>query len=642
MRARADGRPGGIVKSTAANGSLDRRRLLGLSVTALGVVFGDIGTSPLYTIRVCFGPTYGLVPTNENVLGALSLVFWALVLVISVKYLVFVLQADNRGEGGILALMSLARASRAHGAAVGWLITAMGLFGAALLYGDGIITPAISVLSAVEGLEVATPMFRPYVITITIVLLVVLFLFQRRGTAGVGAVFGPVMLAWFATIGLLGLRGILGAPQVVAAVNPLHAVAFFVNNRVHGFLALGAVFLCVTGGEALYADMGHFGRQPIRRVWYWLVFPTLVLNYFGQGALLLTEPRAVANPFFHLAPDWAIYPLVGLSTLATIIASQAVISGSYSLTRQAVQLGFSPRLSIRHTSELEIGQIYVPSINWVLMAATIALVLGFRTSDSLAAAYGVAVTTTMVITTLLLFAASERWSSWQKWTVVGACAVFLVPDFSFFAANMVKVREGGWFPLAAAAAVFTLMSTWKRGRAILFHRLQEQSLQTDLFLADVAANPPPRVHGTAIYMTGNPHGVPVALLHNLKHNHVLHDRIVFMTVVTEEVPHVPARERLLVEELGNGFYRFTARYGFMETPDVPALIAAARVNGLDFDLMTTSFFLGRETLIPSPRPGMARWRERLFGVMSRNAQSATAFYNIPANRVVELGSQIEI
>lgn len=618
------------------------RRLFFLSLTALGVVFGDIGTSPLYALRVCFDAKTGLPVSMGNILGILSLIFWALTLTISIKYLLFILRADNRGEGGILALMALARPEKGGTARSRVGLVALGLFGAALLYGDGIITPAISVMSAVEGLELATPFFKPYVVLITVVLLVALFVFQRKGTAKVGAFFGPVMTVWFLVIAALGIHGILQAPEVLAALNPAHAVRFFIENEVLAFLALGAVFLVETGGEALYADMGHFGKRPIRMAWFTLVLPCLLLNYFGQGAQLLLHPAAEENPFFWLAPSWAVIPLVVLATAATIIASQAVISGSFSLTRQAIQLGFSPRMLIRHTSEEEIGQIYVPAVNWALMVSTIALVVAFKNSDNLAAAYGVAVTTTMVITTLLFYVvARERWG-WKVWAVLPLAGVFLVADSAFFSANIIKVEHGGWLPLLIALVLFSLMATWKRGRQILGARLQEEVLPLDLFLEDLQRNPPVRVPGTAVFMTGNPKGVPPALLHNLKHNHVLHERVVLLTVITEEIPKVQAGQRIEVQDLGSGLYRMVGRYGFMETANVPKLLEEAGRHGLEFPVMTTTYFLGRETLIPSSRPGMARWREWLFSFMSRNAQSATTFYSIPVNRVVELGTQVEI
>jgi KUP system potassium uptake protein len=618
------------------------RHLAILSLAALGVVFGDIGTSPLYALRVCFDAQTGLPITPNTVLGVLSLIFWALMLTISIKYLVFILRADNRGEGGILALMALARPEGGGPARSRVGLVILGLFGAALLYGDGIITPAISVLSAVEGVEVVTPLFKPFVVPATAILLVALFMIQRRGTAGVGVLFGPVMTVWFLVIGILGARGILQAPQVLAALNPAHAVSFFLDNKLLAFLALGAVFLVETGGEALYADMGHFGKRPIRLAWFVLVLPCLLLNYFGQGAQLLLNPTSEENPFFWLAPSWAVIPLVVLATAATIIASQAVISGSFSLTRQAIQLGFCPRMLIRHTSEEEIGQIYVPAVNWALMVATIALVVAFKNSDNLASAYGVAVTTTMVITTLLFYVvARERWG-WKIWAVFPLTAIFLVVDTAFFSANIIKVEHGGWLPLLIALVLFILMATWKRGRQILGARIEEAVLPLALFLADVGRNPPLRVPGTAVFMTGSPQGVPPALLHNLKHNKVLHERVALLTVLTEEIPTVRADQRLDVEDLGSGLYRLVGHYGFMETANVPKLLEEAGRSGLEFPLMTTTYFLGRETLVPSSRPSMARWREWLFAYMSRNAQSATAFYSIPANRVVELGTQVEI
>lgn len=613
-----------------------------LALGALGVVYGDIGTSPLYALRVCLGQDYNVETTRANVLGLLSLILWALIFVISIKYIVFILRADNRGEGGILSLMALVRRSPSSTVRDRTILVALGLFGAALLYGDGIITPAISVLSAVEGLEIATPGLLHFVVPVTVALLVTLFLFQRKGTGGIGAVFGPVMLIWFAVMAMLGCAGIFRQPEVFEAVSPLFAVRFFANNGLAGFLVLGAVFLVETGGEALYADMGHFGKGPIRLAWYCVVLPSLLLNYFGQGALLLANPEAERNPFFLLAPDWARYPLVFLAAVATIIASQAVISGSFSLTRQAVQLGYCPRLEIKHTSSEEIGQIYVPAVNWALMAATIALVLAFKTSDNLAAAYGIAVTTTMLITTMLFFfVARERWQ-WPLWGIVPLTASFLVVDSAFFGANIFKVMHGGWVPLLIAGIVFTCMSTWKEGRLQLANRLAADSLATEIFLKDVENHPPIRVRGTAVYMTGSGKGVPPALLHNLKHNKVLHERVVFLTIETEEVPHVKEEQRLEVKELGEGFYRIVARYGFMQTPNVPAALKRAARYGLQFEMMQTTFFLGRESLVPAGRSSFARWRERLFVLMSRNAQTATAFFGLPANRVVELGAQIEI
>ena len=612
-----------------------------LSLGALGVVYGDIGTSPLYALRECFLGGHGVRPDPANVLGVLSLIFWSLILVISVKYLLFVLRADNRGEGGILALMALARAEGPSGLNR-WLIVPLGLFGAALLYGDGMITPAITVLGALEGLHVATPMFDRFVVPVAIVILIALFLMQRRGTAGIGAVFGPVMLLWFAVIAFLGVVEIFRNPGVLASVNPLHAVRFFLDNGSRGFLTLGSVFLVVTGGEALYADMGHFGARPIRLVWFALVLPSLLLNYFGQGALLLRDPAAAENPFFHMGPSWALYPLVVLSTVAASIASQAVISGAFSLTRQAVLLGYAPRTEIKHTSSEEIGQIYIPSVNRWLMIGTILLVLGFQSAGNLAAAYGVAVTTTMAITTLLLFFVARRIWGWSPLMAALPLVVFLVLDLAFFGANIVKVAHGGWFPLAVAVLVFTMMTTWKRGRDLLSARLEADTMPADDFMKGVARRPRFRVPGTAVFMDRVRAGTPRALLHNYKHNRVLHERVVFLSVVTEEIPKVSRRKRLRVETLGEGFYRLTLSYGFREDPDVPQAIAGVQLDGQKLNPMDVTFFLGRETLIPSGELGMPVWRDRLFVWMARNSTPATAFFRLPPNRVVELGAQIEI
>lgn len=613
-----------------------------MSLTALGVVYGDIGTSPLYALRICFSGEFGVPVKTENILGALSLIFWSLILIISVKYLVFILKADNEGEGGILALMAVARPKSPGGKAKPWIILALGLFGAALLYGDGMITPAISVLSSMEGLQVAAPIMHSFVEPFTIIVLIGLFLIQRKGTAKVGALFGPVMMIWFVSLAVLGIKGIMINPSVLKALSPHHAVLFFMSNAVHGFLALGAVFLVVTGGEALYADMGHFGRAPIRLGWFVLVLPSLLLNYFGQGALIITSPKTVKNPFFLLAPHWALYPLIVLATAATIIASQAVISGSFSLTRQAVQLGFSPRINIKHTSSREIGQIYVPFVNWTLMISTILLVIGFKTSDNLAAAYGVAVTTTMVITTLLFYVvAREKWG-WPLWLITSISVIFIVADLSFFAANIIKVEYGGWFPLLVAASIFLVMTTWKRGREILKDRLSENLVPMETFIKDLESRELKRVRGNAVFMTGTSNGVPPALLHNVKHNRSLHEQVALLTILTRNVPKVSPAERLEVKELGSGIYRIIAHYGFKETPNVPKLLKKTQAWGLSFDMMKTSFFLGRETLIPTKRPGMAQWREALFAFLSRNSQRATSFFDIPVNRVVELGIQIEL
>ncbi|HZB47344.1 MAG TPA: potassium transporter Kup, partial [Pyrinomonadaceae bacterium] len=587
------------------------------------------------------GP-HAINPTPDNIFGVLSLIFWALVIIISVKYCVFVLRADNRGEGGILALTALATPIKIVSRSERTLLVVLGIFGAALLYGDGIITPAISVLGAVEGLNVATPLFAPYVVPATVAIIVGLFLIQSRGTAKVGRLFGPVMLAWFVVIALLGVSQIVRHPSVVGAFNPLHALDFFVRNGWHGFLVLGTVFLVVTGGEALYADMGHFGKRPIRIVWYALVLPALMLNYLGQGALLIENPAAAENPFYRLAPGWALYPLIVLATCAAIIASQALISGAYSLSMQAVQLGFMPRLKIEHTSSTEMGQIYIPALNWALMLGCIAIVVGFGSSSNLAAAYGVAVTATMVITTILLGVVErEKWG-WRLPLALALTGFFLLIDLAFFGANVIKIPAGGWFPLVVGAAIFLLMTTWKKGRRILASRMLSLAVPIEDFLSEIAAKPPVRVPGTAVFMNGTGAGTPPALEHNLEHNKVLHERVVLLTVKTRQVPHVGPEDRVSVEPLGHEFYRVIINYGFMEDPDVPSVLADMGPPGPVFDAAETTYFLGRETVIAGKQPGMMLWRERLFALMSRNASSATAFFCLPPDRVVEMGSQIEI
>ena len=618
-----------------------RRELLVLSLSALGIVYGDIGTSPLYAIRESFLPAHGVAPTPENVLGVLSLIVWSLVLVISVKYLVFILRADNHGEGGILALTSLITPTHALRGGR-WGLIVLGLFGTALLYGDGMITPAVSVLSAVEGLEVVTPAFQRFIDPITIVILAGLFLIQSRGTASVGRIFGPVMLTWFATISLLGVWHIAQEPGVLGAMLPTHGVRFFLNNHWHGFLVLGSVFLVVTGGEALYADMGHFGRTPIRMAWFAVVLPSLLLNYFGQGAMLIGDPSAIVNPFFRMVPAWALLPVVVIATTAAVIASQALISGAFSLTLQAVQLGYSPRVQIEHTSARAMGQIYIPSVNWALMVCCIGLVLGFRSSSNLAAAYGVAVTTTMAITTILFhFVAREKWG-WSWGAASALTGFFLLIDLSFWGANLLKIPHGGWFPLVIGAIVFTLLTTWKKGRQVLSKRMRERSLPRTLFLESIVGHPPHRVPGTAVFMYGDKKGTPPALLHNLKHNKVLHERVVFLAVVTHEVPTVPEEQRWTVEDLGAGFWQVKLSYGFMEDADVPSALAKIDHPGLAFKPMETTYFLGRETLISAKHHAMAKWREHLFALMARNARPATTFFRLPPNRVVELGAQIEL
>ena len=618
------------------------RYLFVLSLVALGVVYGDIGTSPLYAMRECFHGAHSIVPSPSNIFGVLSLIFWSLVIVISIKYLVFVLRADNHGEGGILSLTAQATPIRPSGRTEHVFLIFIGIFGAALLYGDGIITPAISVLGAMEGLTVATPIFTSYVVPITIVVLVALFLFQSRGTAKVGRIFGPITLMWFTALAALGIAQILRYPEVVAAVNPLHAVDFFVRNGWHGFLILGSVFLVVTGGEALYADMGHFGTRPIRLVWFSVVLPALLLNYFGQGALLLEDPEAAHNPFYRLAPGWALYPMIVLATSAAIIASQAVISGAFSLTMQAVQLGFSPRLKINHTSTREFGQIYIPAVNWALMVGCIAIVVGFRSSSNLAAAYGVAVTSTMVITTILFYVVARRVWGWGLLPTAALAVFFLIIDLAFFGANIIKVAQGGWFPLLLAALVFIVMTTWKKGRRILNERIQTEAKPLEEFLQEMERRPPTRVPGTAIFMNGNASRTPPALLHNLEHNKVLHERVLFLTVKTKQIPFVSPEERVEIESLGNGFHRLKVYYGFMEDPDIPKVLENLRMPGFAYVPHDTTYFLGRETIIASKRPGMALWREKIFSVISHNATSATAYFCIPPDRVVEMGEQIEI
>ena len=619
-----------------------RRYLASLTVGALGIVYGDIGTSPLYALRECFHGAHGISVSRENVLGVLSLIIWSLTLIISIKYLVFVMRADNKGEGGILALMALVSQQPAKQANTRALLIALGLFGAALLYGDGMITPAISVLGAVEGLKVATPVFEPYVVPVSVAILVALFLIQSHGTQRIGVLFGPVMIVWFCTIGVLGLRWVMRDPHVLAAINPLHAVEFFAANGWHAFVVLGSVFLVVTGGEALYADMGHFGRRPIRLAWFGLVMPALILNYLGQGAMLINQPHAAASPFYLLAPSWLLYPLVALATMAAIIASQALISGAYSLTRQAIQLGYSPRLEIQYTSAHQQGQIYMPQINWLLMLSTVGLVLGFRSSSALAAAYGIAVTSTMVITTLLAYLVARRSWGVRRRVAASLAGFFLVIELGFFGANVIKIPHGGWFPLVVGALIYALLSTWKRGRALLAARMRDRLYPFDQFLRDLTVSRPHRVPGTAVFMTSNATGTPPTLLHNLEHNHIIHERVILLTVVTSDVPHVPEDERLTLEPLGQGFFRLTVRYGFMEEPDVPGALAAAGQRELPIAVEQTTFFLGMETILSTEREGMPRWRERLFAVMSRNAQRATTFFRIPPERVVELGMQIEL
>ncbi|MEP7382888.1 MAG: potassium transporter Kup [Gemmatimonadota bacterium] len=620
------------------------KRLGILTLTALGVVYGDIGTSPLYALQECFKAEYGLTPSPDNVYGVLSLILWSLILIVAVKYIVFILRADNRGEGGILALLALIfQEEREDGMSkrkLALYIT-LGLFGAALLYGDGIITPAISVLGAMEGLKVGAPAIERFVVPATLVILLLLFSFQKYGTAKVGVVFGPVMMTWFATLSILGIAEIRHAPRIFLAVNPLFAVRFFVDHGIHAFVLLGAVVLAVTGAEALYADMGHFGRKPIRTAWFGLVLPALLLNYFGQGALILREPEAAVNPFYRLAPEWFFIPLLVLATMAAIVASQALISGAFSLTQQSVQLGYSPRVTIIHTSKSEAGQIYIPEINWMLMGGCLAVVVYFGSVSRLGAAYGIAVTGTMAITTILFHEiARSRWG-WSPLKAGLLAGAFLVLDLAFFGANLVKFTHGGWVPLAFALGIFVLMTTWKRGRMLLRNKLLDRSLPIATFVESLGHGGPARVPGTAIFMTSESEGTPVVLLHHLKHNKVLHEKVILLSIIASQVPEVPRNERITLEPLEHGIYRVKAAYGFMETPNVEDIRARLGEAGIKTRRMDTTYYLGREELICASGVGMARWRKRLFAIMARNARSATQYFGIPANRVVELGTQIE-
>jgi KUP system potassium uptake protein len=616
------------------------RKLLGLTLGALGVVYGDIGTSPLYALRECLHGYKESGVTEGAVFGILSLIFWALMIIITCKYVSYVLHADNQGEGGILALMALVTRGGELGPRARRVAGVLGLAGAALLFGDGVITPAISVLGAVEGLKVATPALERFVVPGAVLILVVLFWLQRRGTARMGALFGPIMLVWFGSLAASGIAHIVEEPRVLAALNPVYGYSFLQSGGLTGFLVLGAVFLVVTGGEALYADLGHFGARPIRFGWFTIAGPALMLNYLGQGALLLREPSALENPFFRMMPAWALWPMVGLATLATVIASQALISGAFSVTRQCLMLGYLPRLTVQHTSAAHIGQIYVPTINWLLMLGTVAVVLGFRSSSALASAYGVAVTLDMVITTLLAYVVARKLWHWHFLPAMALTLCFLAPELVFAGANLAKVADGGWFPLLTGAVLFTLFTTWRRGRELLSERFQERVVPLEDFFELMRVERATRVPGTAVFMTGSPEGTPPALLQNFLHNRVVHEHVVILTILTEKAARVPSSERLSVEGLPHGFRRAIARYGFMETPDVPSLLAQAALEDYSIDYAT--FFLGRETVLPTRHPGMALWRERVFAFLSRNAQPATSFFGIPPARVVEIGAQIEL
>ena len=612
------------------------------ALAALGIVYGDIGTSPLYAAKEVFNPSHGILFSTANVLGGVSAIFWALMIIVSVKYVILIMRADNRGEGGIMALLALATASVRTRGRWGTGLALLGVFGAALFYGDGVITPAISVLSAVEGLQVMAPALKPYVIPLTVIVLIALFAIQSRGTATVGSLFGPVMIAWFVTIGAIGAINIFKAPAVLQALSPVYAYAFLTQHGLASFSVLGAVFLAVTGAEALYADMGHFGSRAIRMAWFLCVLPGLALNYFGQGALLINDPKALENPFYLMFPAWALLPAVCLSTVATVIASQAVISGTFSMTKQAIQLGFLPRTNIVQTSAKEIGQIYIPSMNWALLGAIIAAVIGFGSSSALASAYGLAVSGTMLITTLLTFFVVRYGWGYSLGVCLFSTSFFMFIDAAFFSANMLKFVEGGWFPLAMGTLLFTLMVTWRRGREILFGHLKASAIDLKPFLKSLFAAPPARVEGTAVFLAGTLDSVPRAMLHNLAHNKVLHERVVFMTVVIKDIPWVPFGERIELEPLGRNCYQLKINFGFKNQPDVPRALRLCKSQGIEFNMMETSFFVSREKVIPTPGDGMALWRERLFAAMTRNAGSIVDYFSIPANRVIELGTQVEI
>jgi KUP system potassium uptake protein len=613
-----------------------------LALGAIGVVFGDIGTSPLYTMSEVFSAKYGLGVSQASVLGVLSLIFWALILVVTLKYVIFIMRADNKGEGGIMALMALAQSSARGEPRLRWTIAVLAIFGAALFYGDGVITPAQTVLGAVEGVKVIEPSLAEWVVPISVAIMLLLFFVQRRGTAGIGAVFGPVMCVWFVAIALLGMHYIVREPQVLAALSPVHAVRFFISHGVIAFIALGGVVLAVTGCEALYADMGHFGARPIRMAWLVFVLPALLLNYFGQGALLLADPSAVSNPFYLLAPRVLLVPMIVLAAVAAVIASQAVISGAFSMTREAIQLGYAPRMRIVHTSRMLSGQVFVPWINGMLLLLVVLAVVGFRSSENLGAAYGIAVTGTMVVTTLLALIVMRRLWHWPLIAVGAIGTLFLVIDLSLFGANLIKVEHGGWFPLVLGLLVFIVMTTWRRGRELLMRELRQSGLPLDSFIASIAEHPPQRVPGTAVFLTANINAVPHALLHSLKHYKVLHERNVILSVETLDTPLAEGEERIELHDLGHAFYALTLRFGFAEDQDVPNALAACSAQGLRLDMMDTTFFLSRETIVASHRAGMVVWRDKLFALMARNALAATAFFRIPGNRLVELGTQVEI
>ena len=613
-----------------------------MTLAAVGIVYGDIGTSPLYTLKTIFDPEHGLVLNTFNLLGVVSLIFWGLTMIVALKYVTLMLRADNRGEGGIMALMALTLSSVTKSSKWFTPLLLLGVFGATMFYGDSVITPAISVLGAIEGLETAAPGLERYVVPLTIIVLVGLYWAQKHGTAGIGRWFGPIMVVWFAALAIMGLINIFKAPQILVALNPLNAFLFMLENRYIAFVALGAVVLAFTGAEALYADMGHFGKKPIRAAWFIVVFPALALNYLGQGALLISDPSAIANPFFRQLGAWSVYPLVLLSTMAAVIASQATISGTFSMTKQAIALGLLPRMRVLHTSESEIGQIYIPAVNWLQLTVVLAAVIGFGSSDKLAGAYGIAVTATMLCTTLLTFFLTRyRWHL-PLWICFGATGFFLIMDVMLFSASTLKLLHGGWFPLLLGAILFTTMVTWKRGRELVFENLQKHAIPLEDFLASLFVAPPERVYGTAIFLRGESDGVPHALLHNLSHNKVLHERVVFLTVHIREVPYIPIEEQAKVTDLGHNCFQINVQYGFKDEPDIPKVLEQCEHHGLPFAMMETSFFIARQTVISTPGTGMAPWREHLYVAMSRNARGAADYYQIPPNRVIELGTQVEI
>jgi KUP system potassium uptake protein len=619
-----------------------KRRLAALAAGAIGVVFGDIGTSPLYTMHEVLG-THGMQVTPETVMGVLSLVFWSLIIVVSLKYVLFVMRADNKGEGGIMALMALAQRSMGSSARARWILAVFGIFGAALFYGDGVITPAMSVLGAVEGLEIAAPGLTDYVVPICLVIIVFLFALQRYGSAKVGAMFAPIMGIWFVVVAWLGVRQLLINPQVLYAVNPMYAVRFIVTHELQAFIALGGVVLALTGAEALYADMGHFGKRPIRLAWSFFVLPALLLNYFGQGALLISNPKAIDNPFYLMVPENLLYPMIGLATAAAVIASQAVISGAFSMTREAISLGYAPRMRVVHTSREMSGQIFVPWINGLLLVLVLAAVIGFRSSANLGAAYGIAVTGTMTMTTLLALVVARKQWKWNWFAVIVAGVFLLTVDLAFFGANALKIAHGGWFPLVLGVVVFVMMTTWRRGRELVVREIKQSGLALEPFIDNIHEHPPLRVPGTAVFLTANLDAVPHALLHNLKHNKVLHERNVLLTVEMLETPLADAQERIDIRALNGEFYCLSLRFGFAEDPNIPFALTQCSREGLPFDMMDTTFFLSRENIVADKRrPGMALWRDKLFAFMARNAMPATAFFQIPGNRLIELGAQVEI